>query len=677
MNIIIPDSWLREHLKTNATPKEMAKCLSLCSQSVEKLTEKNRDWIYEIEITTNRPDCLSIYGIARELAAILPRFGIKARLGTLKETSLKIPSVKNSLPLQIKIQNFSLCPRFTAIIFDKIVYRPSPKIVRERLEKSGTRALNNVVDISNYLMLELGQPMHTFDYDKVNDAKMILRESAGGEKLTTLDGQTRVLPEGTIIIEDGQGRIIDLCGVMGGENSAVDENTKKVLLFVQTYNPMKIRKACQTLGFQTEAAQRFEKGVDPEGVIPAIKKAIVMFEKNCNARVTSNLIDIYPNPPKEKRIKLTQGKLNQMIGVTIELREARKILESLGFETEAKASCQLIAKVPSWRHEDMNIPEDLIEEIARIYGYFNLPSVLPEGQTPQEIKDKTFAWEEQIKEALRYWGFAETANYSMVSLTFLENINFETENTLKISNPLTKELVYLRPSLIPSLLEVMAKNKAETQNIRIFEMANTYLPKKINQLPEEVLMLSGIANKGDFYELKGVVEKIFGEMGVPDFSFEPYVFKKTLYGKIFHPVRTAEILVKDNPLGVIGELSPLILKRFGVNTRIIVFELNFQKLIKYAITKKRYQQISKYPAILEDFSFVVSKKTQVGKLIQLIKQSNPIIQSVELIDSYKDTRTFRITYQSAKKTLNDKEVGEIRKKIIEKIKNKFRAEIKV
>ena len=331
MNIIIPDSWLKEHLKTKVTPKKIGEYLSLCSQSVEKITKVDHDWLYDIEITTNRPDCFSVYGIARELAVILPRFGIPAKLSQLSIINYPL-SISKGLPLEVKITKPSLCPRFTALIFDNVVIKPSPKIVQERLEKSGIRAINNVVDISNYLMLALGQPMHTFDYDKIKGHKMILRESAGGEKITTLDGQIRPLPDGTIIIEDGEGRIIDLCGIMGGENSQVDKKTKKVLLFVQTYDPLKIRQTCQKLAFRTEAASRFEKGVDPEGVMTAMNKAIQMFEENCGAKIASNLIDIYPDPPKQKTIKLDLKLVDKVMGISIPQKEIVSILESLGFK---------------------------------------------------------------------------------------------------------------------------------------------------------------------------------------------------------------------------------------------------------------------------------------------------------------------------------------------------------
>ena len=676
MNILVPDSWLREHLKTKAKVAKIAEYLSLCSQSVEKTTKVGDDWVYEIEVTTNRPDCLSVYGIARELNAILPRFKIATKLRSLSTNHHSLP-IKNSLPLEVKIANPSLCPRFTALIFDDINIKPSPKIVQERLEKSGIRALNNVVDISNYLMLELGQPMHTFDYDKIRGAKMILRESAGGEKITTLDGQIRPLPDGTIIIEDGGGRIVDLCGIMGGENSAVDEKTKRVLLFIQTYDPMKIRRTCQLLSFRTEAAQRFEKGVDPQGVILSMEKAIAMFEKNCGAKVASNLIDIYPNPPKQKKIILSQEKLNQVMGIKIELPEAKKILESLGFVVKLETgNWKLETLVPHWRDNDIAIPEDLIEEIARIYGYHNLPSLLPTGEIPQQKKSFTFVWENKVKEALKFWGFSETFNYSMVSESTLVIAEINPAECLKIANPLSEDWIFMRPSLIPSLLEVVTKNQPETSEIQMFELANVYIPTTSDKLPDEILMLSGALTGNQFFQVKGIIEALLAELGITHYNFTSYQLKKTFYGKIFHPFRTAEITIGQDSLGIVGEINPIILARFGIKGRVVVFDLDFNELVKYATTTKKYTPVPKYPAIIEDLAFVVPEKTLVGEMIQLIKSTSLIIQSVELLDSYKDTRTFRITYQSEKKTLSDKEIEKIRKKIIEAISKKFRAKIK-
>lgn len=683
MTILISDSWLREHLKTKATPKQIAKYLSLCSQSVEKVIKKDNDWVYEIEVTTNRPDCLSVYGIARELGVILPRFGIKSQLKEIPEKKIKIPEVKKGLPLEVKIKKSFLCPRFTAIIFDKISIMPSPKVIQDRLEKCGVRALNNVVDISNYLMHELGQPMHTFDYDKIKGAKMTLRESAGGETITTLDGQVRPLPDGAIIIEDGKGRIIDLCGIMGGKNSEVDDNTKRVLLFVQTYNPAKIRKTCQALAFRTEAASRFEKGVDSEGVILAMKKAIVMFEENCGAKVASKLIDIYPNPQKEKRITLSQEKLDQLLGIKIGLTEARRVLKSLGFSSQLKArEPQIIATVPHWRYDDISISEDLIEEIARIYGYHKLPSVLPQGEPTQEIQDPKFFWEQTIKDVLKYWGFTEVASYSMISKELLEKTGFNHKECLKISNPLTHDLVYMRPSLIPSLLNIIVQNQAETvtEQIQIFELANVYLPKGKDKLPDEKPMLASAITGEKFYQGKGIMEALLKELGLTSVNLETVITSNRFTSLLWHPGRTASFTFKkkgeDLRLGTVGEIHPSVLEEFKIDGRVTIFELDFEEILKYATRAKSYTPIPKYPPIIEDLAFLVPEKTLVGKMIEEIKKESKVVANVSLLDSYKDTRTFRITYQSPKKTLTDQEVEKIREKIIKRLKTKFQAELK-
>ena len=672
MNIIIPDSWIKEFLKTKATPKQIDEYLSLCSQSVEKLTQIGKDWLYEIEITTNRPDCFSIYGLARELAVILPRFGIPAKLLPLNIFNTS-PIIEKGLPLEVKITKPSLCPRFTAIIFDQIVIKPSPKVVQERLEKSGIRAINNVVDISNYLMLELGQPMHTFDYDKIKKAKMILRESAGGEKLTTLDGQVRPLPDGTIIIEDGEGRIIDLCGIMGGENSQVDEKTKRVLLFVQTYDPVKIRQTCQKLAFRTDAASRFEKGVDSEGVMMAMNKAIQMFKENCEAKIASNLIDIYPHPSQEKTIKLDLNLVNKIMGISIPQKEIISILQSLGFSILHSTFSIIHCLVPYWRYGDISIPEDLIEEIARIYGYHRLPTNLIPTFLNQS-KSNFFDWTFKVKEALKFWGFTETVSYSMVSGQLLRNCEINPEEALKIANPLSDEWVYMRPSLIPSLLEVVNNNKKS--KAKIFEMANIYLPQGEQQLPEENFMLTVLMVEEDFAHLKGLAEALLEELGVRTYEINTYELQKTFYGKIFHPTHRAEITIGNNSLGIFGEIKAAILAKFGIKKKIVILDLDFNELIKYATTDKKYMPIPKYPPIIEDFSFVVPAKTYVGDIIKLIRSTNQIIQGAELIDAYEQTRTFRITYQDPNKTLTDKEVEKIRKKIIEGVEDKFRAKIK-
>ncbi|MCX6725818.1 MAG: phenylalanine--tRNA ligase subunit beta [Candidatus Shapirobacteria bacterium] len=673
MNIFILDSWLKEYLKTKASAKEIAKYLSLCSQSVEKLTQINNDWLYEIEITTNRPDCFSVYGIARELSAILPRFDIPAKLQPLDINQQLTTINKNSLPLEVKINKSSLCPRFTALIFDNIVIKPSPKIVQERLEKSGIRAINNVVDISNYLMLELGQPMHTFDYDKIKGNKMILRESQGGEKITTLDEQTRTLPDGTMIIEDGKGRIIDLCGIMGGNNSQVDEKTKRVLLFIQTYDPVKIRQTCQKLAFRTDASSRFEKGVDPEGVLTAMKRAVKMFEKNCEAKIASQLIDIYPKPPKEKKVNLNFELIEKVIGIEIPKQQVLTILQSLGFSLITNHQLLITVTVPHWRYNDISIPHDLIEEIARIYGYEHLPNNLPPIANINQ-KNNYFKWEIKVKEALKFWGFIETISYSMLSGQMLKIIGVNPEDCIKIANPLSEEWVYMRQSLIPSLLEIAAKNKKE--KIKIFEMANIYLNMGKNQLPQEILTLSILISGENFATIKGIFESIMEELGIKEYKLNTYTLQKTFYGKIFHPSHRAEINIQKKSLGIIGEIKKEINRQFGIEEKIFIFDIDFSELVKIAKEDKKYQPLPKYPPIIEDLSFTIPPKIYIEEIIKIIKSTSLTIKSVDLTDVYQDNKTFRITYQDRQKTLTDKEVQKIRKNVIDSLQEKLKVKLK-
>ncbi|MEK7610745.1 MAG: phenylalanine--tRNA ligase beta subunit-related protein, partial [Patescibacteria group bacterium] len=391
MDILIPDSWLRDYLSTEATPEQIAKALSLCSLSVDRVTSSfDGDSIYHIEVPPNRYDCLSVLGIAREAAAALPRFNHPAKLVTGKipnTTVLNEEQPASPFPkLKPEIADSKLCPRFSAIIIENVKIAASPKIIRDRLEKAGVRALNNIIDITNYVMLELGQPMHAFDYDKLaainngTEKLMQLRASRAGEKLITLDGTTREIPVGSIVIDDGE-KIIDLCGIMGGENSAISPSTTRVILFAQIYDPVVVRKTSMSLPLRTEAVQRFEKGLDPEMILPALAQSVTMAMKNAKATVASELIDINTQPLKPHTVEMTKERMEQYLGIKLEPKEAVVILESLGFKTAISPQLSVLSStVPSWRDKDITIEEDLIEEVARLYGYHNLPSTLPVGQ---------------------------------------------------------------------------------------------------------------------------------------------------------------------------------------------------------------------------------------------------------------------------------------------------------
>lgn len=588
MQILIPDSWLREYIETDATPKQIQEALSLCGPSVDRLHKKGRDYVYDIEVTTNRVDMMSVTGIARECLAILPRFGYSAKL-KIRNSKLKIVTLDKVGYLNVKVDK-NLCTRFSAVLIKNVKVGESSEIIKKRLELCGLRSLNNVIDISNYLMLEMGQPVHTFDYDKIAKHKMILRESKKGEEIVTLDNKRFVLNGGDIVIEDGDKRLIDLCGIMGGQNSAVDENTKNVLLFMQVYEPTHIRKTSMGLAHRTDAAVLFEKGLPTENVLPTLQKGIEMF-----GGTNQPILDILNVKETTKTIKL--GKLN--LGVEIKQGEVENILKSLGF-----GICDFKVTVPWWRKLDINIFEDLAEEVARIYGYHNLPSVLMTGKLPQPSYDKTFFWETKIKSAISHWGFTETYTYSLV----------DKDTGLKLKNPLSSDWTYLRTNLTNSHLKIIAENLGRVPELNFFEIANVYLPL------EQLHLILSTTNK-DYPKLKGYIEALQHELGTK-FEFEIVTHETCL-----------------------------------------TCEINLQKVLISATTIKRFTQISKFSPIIEDINITLTES--YDKLIAKIKSVSPLIKNVEFMDKYGDKLTLRITYHDAKRQLSNEDIASVREILID------------
>lgn len=652
MDLLIPDSWLKKFLNTKATPSEIAKYLSLCGPSIER-TKKTEDGdsIYSIEVTTNRVDTASVLGIAREAQTILPRFGIPAKLKAQEpKKGNKFKFVKNVKYLDPTIDS-KLCPRFTTVLIKNVVIRESPKEVVSLLEKVGVRPINNVVDVSNYIMHELGQPVHTFDYDKILKSKMILRESAKGEKVTTLDGKIFTLPGGDIVIEDGSGKLIDLCGIMGGENSAVDENTKNVLLFVQVYDRHRIRKTSMTLAQRSEAAVLFEKGLDSEMVKPAIISAIEMIQKLSGGKSENEILDIYPNPYKEKYVLTSLIELEKIIGIKLNKNDITKYLTSLGFKTIWNKD-SLKVEVPSFRANDISIPEDVAEEVARIYGYHNLPNVLMSGELPFPVVNESIKLEKDIKQILKSLGATEVLNLSLVDKEIAG------QGALKLKNPLGTDSEYLRTNLMPLLIRDVMDNPQEKENIHFFELSNIYIPAKSN-LPEERLTLAGIIISHSYRENKGIVETLLDEIGI-DYKTEVVDGKNYLAGQ--------RLVVLSGNVNI-GEYG-------NIENKLFYYEFNIDKLIHAKKLVKKYQEISKYPPQIEDITFVFPEKTMIGQAINTVKSVNQLVNNVELKDTYKDSFTFRIWYQDPEKTMTDSEVEKIRKEILSSLKTKFGATVK-
>jgi len=652
MEILIPDSWLRVFLETAATPKQIMDFLSLCGPSVEKTEKIENEIVYLIEITTNRVDTASIYGIAREAYAILPRFGIKTRLQSIE---IKTDRKKSEVVDYIQpIVDFNLCPRFSCILIKDVKIKNSPGWMQKRLKEAGMRPINNIVDISNYIMQELGQPVHTFDYDKISRGKMILRKSKKGERITTLDGKEHILPGEDIIIEDGEGRLIDLAGIMGGLNSAVDKNTKNVLLFVQNYNPSNIRRTSMALAHRTQAAALFEKGVDPELVSLAIKRGIDLFVDLCDGHPADKILDLYPEPFKGKVVRTNINFINRILGKSIPNKEISNILNSLGFETKWLKD-DLEISVPSWRSRDIDIAEDIVEEIARIYGYFNLPSEIMTGKIPEKTDDYIFDFEYKLKQLLSGWGGCEIYTLSLVSK---KDANFGNGQPLRIKNPLGKETEYLRTSLAPSLIAAAKLNSSERKPFHLFEVGNVYLEIR-NNLPEERLKIAGVFVNYAWRQAKGIIEAFLDKLNI-NIVFE---IKNSPF---FYPNSRLSIKYKNIELGIFGKLDE----------NLIYYEFDLDLLRKFSKPFKKFKPLPKYPPQIEDLSLIFPAGLLTGNVIEEIKNSDKQIKAVELIDIYENVKTFRITYQNSNKTLTDKEIREIREGFLKKIQNKFKVKIK-
>lgn len=647
MNIQILDSWLREYLETKATPEQIGDALSLTSISAEKIVPFGKgDVFYDFEVTTNRPDLMSVIAIAREAATVLKQEGIPATFKSPHPNPL--PKVEGTESIKI-INDPKLANRILGVVME-VNLKESPEEMKNKLLASDHSNFNNLIDITNYVMHETGHPTHVFDFDRLNTKKLIIREAKPGEEIVTLDGKSYKLAGGDIIAEDDNGRIVDLLGVMGLENSVVTDKTKRIFFFIDDLDPHKIRKTSMTSGIRTDAAILNEKGLDPELSYQAFLRGIELFQKHADGKIISDIIDVYPNKPKTKQISVSIQQINDKVGIDIPKKTSIEILENLGFDVTEKNDV-LTVTIPSIRNDDMNIPEDVIEEVARIYGYHNIPPILPSTSTaiPYNQSKDPFYWEAKAKHTLKDWGFTEVYTYSMVSEVLLES---KPEDAVTLQNPLTDDGVYMRTTLTPSLIQTVEEN-SNHERIKIFEVANVYKKRK-GDLPEEIRMLAGVTKSSKFLEVKGVIEQLFEELGIKNYSF-----------KQSQQIEGAEISIGKSKIGSIEILESMI----------ISFEINFEEMLQHVSSSKIYQPISKFPPIIEDVRITVSPETPYEKIVSTIKGQSNLVSAVELLDVYEDKKTFRIFYQDKKKNLTNEDIKPIREKILSSLRTKLKAKI--
>ncbi len=644
------------------------------------LDEYLGDAILDLDITPNRPDLLSIIGIAREVAALT---GKSVRLPEMSYDEQGEPVERKT---SVTIADADLCPRYCASLITEVKVGPSPPWLEQRLLACGMRPINNIVDVTNYVMLEYGQPLHAFDFENLANRRIIVRR-AGDESMTTLDGEARDLSSDMLVIADGMGPVA-IAGVMGGASSEVKDATTTVLIESANFNPASIRRTSTKLKLRSEASLRFEKGLSPELPMLALRRATQLMAELSGGKIAKGIIDIYPGKRGAKPISLTTKHVARILGIKIARRKVAKVLGSLGFQCTPVSPGELSVTAPYWRI-DVRLAEDLVEEIARIIGYDELPTTLPSGALPRYEPDPMRALKERVSDILVGCGMQEVITYSLVSLEVLRKVAPHVTQ-LRVANPITTEQEYLRTTLRPGLLHALSTNeKHEENSIRLFEVGKVYLPR-VRDLPQERNMLAGVlcgtcldrywgggSEKMDFFDAKGVLETLFERLGV-EASFEP------TEEEFFSPGSRAAVVVGGKSVGVLGELHPRVAERYDISSGpVYLFEIDLERLLPATTAPPKYRQIPKFPTTLRDIALVVNEETP-SKSVKDIVEGFPLVARVTLFDVYtgkqvpqgKKSLAFRIAYQSPSRTLTDEEVNRAQQEIVNRLARELGAAIR-
>lgn len=632
------------------------------------------DAVLEIAITPNYARALSILGVAREVAALL------GKTVRMPETSFEASGPPIEGRFQITVEAPDLCPRFTATLAEGVEIKPSPFWMQRRLTLAGMRPINNIVDISNYVMIELGAPSHMFDADRIADQHLIIRPAQTGEKLTTLDGKERQLTPERLVIYDRHGPL-SLAGVMGGATSEVSDTTTRVLLEIAIWEPANIRKTARTLNLPSEASRRYERGVDWELPPVAQARLLHLLQQDAGGIIAQGMIDVYPRAWQEVTLDLPPREVQRILGITLSAEEIADLLSPLGFSCKAQDGLVRV-RVPSFR-QDVTMLADLCEEVARMYGYDRIPETLISDMLPMQSRNVSLELEQKTRDVLAGAGFDEAMTYSLTNMASVARVNpadADPEIHLKLANPNTPEREYMRRSLLSVFLEAFATNLRELERVQLFEIGRVYLPKAGQILPEEprrlALAMAGPrtplswqqrdAGQMDFFDLKGVIETLLARLHVA-IQFSPADDPR------FQPGRAAKLESNNTNLGVFGELHPEVRERLGIEVRrVMVAELDLETLIALSEPAK-YTPISRYPATIQDLAVVVGVDTPAAGVERAIrKYAGATLESLTLFDVYegpqigegKRSLAYRLAFRAPDRTLSDTEMGKTRQKII-------------
>jgi len=669
--------WLLDFVEIKVSPEELSHKLTMAGLEVVSLEQKGKDWVFEVEVTSNRPDLLSVIGIAREVGLICKcKFKFKFSLPKTQKSSQKI---------NIKIDSPQDCPFYCARVIKDVAIDYSPVWIKERLEAVGLRSINNVVDITNYVQFSLGHPLHAFDLDKIQDNLIYVRRAKEKENLLAIDGKSYILDKDILVIADGK-RVIALAGIIGGKETEVGLSTKNILLESAKFNPLIIRRGRQKLGLNTESSYRFERDVDIFNARLASNYAVYLIKQFCSPKEISERQTHFFVPLKE-RIIFNVDEVERILGVKVKKEKISYILKGLEFQTKAINKSKLEVKVPSFR-KDIKEGIDLVEEVARIWGYENIPLSLPYIKPVEKI-DRNFDIISQIKTILIGQGLFEVINYSLWSKKILEDVGINLEDLLYISNPLSKLQEVLRPLLLPGLLFNISKNIRYQEGVSIFEMGRIFNKEKNEEnflgiaLCGKRAFLTETGRKEEHFNLlhlKGVVELIFKKLGIRDFDF------------VFHHLPYLEsnqsfiITIKQKNAGYLGKLNPSVTNKFDINKKdVFIAELNLDLLLESADFNKKYHPLPIYPLVKRDISILLKEEIPLKDLIKRIENCGlPLLKKIQVIDFYKGESiptgfkavTLGCSYYSDTHTLTDEEINTAHNKIIDLLKSEFSAQLR-
>lgn len=623
------------------------------------------DTVFEYEITNNRVDCYSIIGIAREAAATFRKPftpPVVTETGNAEDINDYV---------KVDVEATDLCSRYTARLVKNIKLAPSPKWMQRRLASAGIRPINNIVDITNYVMEEYGQPMHAYDYDTLAGGKIVVRRAKDGEKFMTLDGQERTLDSDMLMICDGE-KAVGLAGIMGGENSKITDDVKTMLFEAATFDGTNIRKATKRLGLRTDASGKFEKGLDPENALAAMNRACQLIEELGAGEIVGGVVDVYPNKKERVRVPFEPERINALLGTNVSVEEMLGYFKMLELDYD-EAKQELI--IPTFR-QDLLRTADIAEEVARFFGYANIPTTLPHGaSTMGKISFKQRV-EDVAGEIAQFCGFSQAMTYSFESPKVFDKLKLaadaEERKTVVISNPLGEDFSIMRTLPLNGMLNSLAINyNRRNKDVKLYELAKVYVPVEGEDLPDERVQFTlGFYGDGDFFTMKGVVEEFLEKIGMsarPEYDPEA--------GKTFlHPGRQAKILYKDTVIGYLGEVHPDVADTYGLGERTYIAVLDLPEILPFASFDRKYEGIAKFPAVTRDISMVMPKTVLVGEVEKIIeKRGGKLLEKYNLFDIYEGAQikegfksvAYTISFRAKDRTLEDKDIQPIMEKILE------------